>query len=436
MTFLQEVVNFLQTRNSLELLALFWYFLIFDFTRYIVFDAIVLSVYFWRRPRVRREKQAARAVLFHERPLVTIIAVGKDEAPHIPTLIDSISRQTYRNLEVIVVDDGSEDDTPEICRQLQQKGLITKFLRNPIRGGKASAANLALRYATGKFVVHMDADSHLKHDSIEQIIIPFYWKQNVGAVAGDLRVYNVTDGLATQLQTIEYMEAISTGRTVNSLLGINRMVSGAYGAFRKDILDRVKGWDVGPGLDGDLTAKVRKLHYYIHFEPESVCYTSVPQTFTGLARQRLRWDRSLIRFRLRKHKDILIPDANFSWYNFFSSAENIFFNLILDFKWWIYFLQIVFFFTEFLQYVLVINYILYLIANYIEYLFVLGIYQKTRRREELLAVFFMPLKPIYTGFYLRTVRTYAYLMEFFFRISYADSWNPWKSSKIAEKEGL
>jgi biofilm PGA synthesis N-glycosyltransferase PgaC len=71
-------------------------------------------------------------------------------------------------------------------------------------------------------------------------------------------------------------------------------VSGAFGAFTKDALDRVGGWDIGPGLDGDITVKLRKLGYKIVFEPDAVCQTNVPNTFKKLVKQRLRWDKSIV----------------------------------------------------------------------------------------------------------------------------------------------
>src|SRR5690625_7974875 len=88
-------------------------------------------------------------------------------------LIRSLEEQTYQNFQLIIVDDGSDDDSVIIGQKMKEEGKIDLFLRNDQRGGKASAANLALRYATGKYVGHLDADSSLHRDAIESVTIPF-----------------------------------------------------------------------------------------------------------------------------------------------------------------------------------------------------------------------------------------------------------------------
>ena len=100
---------------------------------------------------------------------------------------------------------------------------------------------------------------------------------------------------------------------VVSKLGLYKIVSGAFGAFPKQLLMRLGGWDIGPGLDGDITVKIRKLRYKVLFEENALCLTHVPVTWKALTKQRRRWSRSLVRFRIRKHKDVWFPDRNFSY---------------------------------------------------------------------------------------------------------------------------
>lgn len=437
MSIIEELVYFVQTKTLMELVSFFWYFVIFDFARYIVSDVLVISYYFYKRKREKPIRNEARKSMFEAKPLISILVPGKNEGKHIPKLAQSLKEQTYKNLEIIIVDDGSDDDSAEICRDLLKKGLITKFFRNEIRGGKASAANLALRYATGEFIVHLDADSHLRHDSIEKILIPFFLDEKIGAVAGDIRVNNLHESIATSLQAIEYMKTLSTGRTVSSTFGILRIISGAYGAFRKDILDKLKGWDVGPGLDGDITLKIRKGGHKVVFEVEAVCYTNVPTDFYKLAKQRYRWDRSLVRFRLRKHLDLLdVTSKNFTFTNFLTSVDNILYNFILNINWWMYIVYSILFNTVVLKQIAILNYLLYFMTNVIEYTLASLLFGRSMRREEFWLIFYLPLMPFYTGFYLRFIRSYAHLMELFFKVSYEDKWNPWKVSKLAKREKL
>lgn len=432
----EEAIAFVQGLDGWEFIFYFWPFFLFDLTRYVSLDLIFIPRYMLRKRALATLHRRARSRLFRERPLVSVIVPGKNEGRHIPALAESLARQTYRNLELVIVDDGSDDNTPHICRKLVSEGKITRFIRNEVRGGKASAANTAYLHSRGKYIVHLDADSHLHIDAIENILLPFFLDPGLGAVGGDIRVSNIETSLATELQTIEYMKSLSTGRTVGSELGILRIISGAFGAFRRDVLDQIGGWDVGPGLDGDLTVKIRKLGYRVTHQPEAACYTNVPDSFLKLARQRYRWDRSLVRFRMRKHRDILLPSASFRFKNFLSSFENITYNFVLDIKWFIYVVQITLFYPHQFAMIFVINYTLYLMANVIEFSVAVALLRRTLRRQEILLFIYLPLMPLYMGFYIRGVRTYAYLMELIHGASYRDRWNPWKVSSIAKKEHL
>lgn len=429
-----DLIEFIRQLSLWEWFLFFWPFFFFDFVRYVVLDFVLLPRFLIRRHRQRAYRRRLRTRLFREKPLVSVIVPGKNEGKHIPALAVSLRRQTYTHFETIIVDDGSDDDTPVICRRLEQQGLIDLFVRNEVRGGKASAANTALRYARGVYILHLDADSHLADDAIETALLPFLEDPDIGAVGGDVRVANTDESLATSLQGIEYMKSISMGRTVSSMLGLLRIVAGAHGMFRRDILERLGGWDVGPGLDGDLTVKIRKLGLRVVHEPDAICYTNVPDTFWKLARQRFRWDRSLVRFRVRKHRDIFVPDANFQWRNFLASAENVFFNILLNLRWWIYIAQIFIFNAEHLEYIVLINYLLYLSANVLEFAMGCVLYGRTLKLREIALAPYLLLMPPYVGIYLRLVRSYAYLMETLHRVSYFDRWNPWKVSSVNRRE--
>jgi len=434
--FLENAFEFLAGLSTAQLIAYFWPFFLLDMARYLLLDFIVILLYVPKKIYQQAKYSHARKQLYKERPLVSVIVPGKNEGKHIPRLSESLSYQSYKNIEIIIVDDGSDDDTAVICRKLEKQGKIDRFIRNEIRGGKASAANTAFNFSHGKYVVHIDADSHLEVDAIETILLPFYMNNKIGAVGGDVRVANNDRTFATRLQSIEYIKSISTGRTIASELGILRIIAGAHGAFRRDVLQRLHGWDIGPGLDGDITLKIRKLGFQVVHEPMAICYTNVPETFRKLSKQRFRWDRSMIRFRIRKHRDILLPSAGFSLPNFLASAENIFFNLVLDVKWWIYVVQMLMINPALLGYIFIINYILYFLANVFEFIIACVLLHSSMRRKDYVLFLFMPLIPFYTGIFLRIVRTYAYLMEFIHGASYNDKWNPWKVSRIAKKEKL
>ncbi len=431
MDYLDEFFNYISSVSPAKLVRVFWFFFFFEFVRFFLVD--FTTVLLWKLTAVFRKQRVreGRNLFWAEKPLISIIVPGKNEGKHIFKLANSLKEQTYQNFELIVIDDGSDDETRTICNSLKKNGLIDIFLSNDVRGGKASAANLGLRYSSGKYIIHMDADCSYDRDAVENIIVPFYYDEKLGAVGGDVQVRNYRESLCASLQAIEYTDTISIGRISQSQLGIYRIISGAFGAFKKDALDSVGGWDIGPGLDGDITVKVRKMGYEIHFEPTAICQTNVPVTFKALIKQRLRWDKSLIRFRLRKHRDVFYPNESFRISNFVSFVENITYSLVLNFKWYFYLIDMVLNFTSRLIFIIPMNFILYTINNYFKFI----VFSLFRQRKNVKAEYFMlymPLMALYFGYFLRLVRTYAYLQELIFRRSYEDSWNPEKSSRQAK----
>lgn len=431
---LPEYITYWHAVGIPKFVRIFWYFIIFELTRYICIDFVIAGLFKMTEKRRAAKWQLARAKLFAENPLVSIIIPGKNEGPHLFKLTKSLAEQSYKNFELIIVDDGSNDGTPIIGKNFQRLGLIHTFLRNEMRGGKASAANLALRFCKGKIVVHLDADCSFDFDAIENIIIPFYMDNKIGAVGGNVKVRNYKDSLCSKLQAIEYLKTVSIGRIVTSTLGIYKIISGAFGAFRMDVIDRVGGWDIGPGLDGDITVKIRKSGFKTVFSPTAICLTNAPAKFKILTKQRLRWDKSIIRFRVRKHKDVYFPNQGFSWSNFFALFENVFYNVILDFTWWIYIIDMTLNYSSNLNNIILMNLTLYFCVGFVQmssiYIF------SERRKEELYLWKYLPFMSVYTGLYLRLVRTRAYIDEWFFKKSYDDPWNPLKSSTQAKINGF
>jgi len=430
MSLLADALDYIIQLSLIDLVLTFWYFFLFDMMRYLVINGIGLVKYFIDEYKIKDRKLIARQQLFIEKPLVSVLVPGKNEGKNLYKLANSLKLQTYKNLELIVVDDGSDDETPSIARHLLKRGLIHNFFRNEQRGGKASAANLALRFCKGKYVIHLDADTLARSDALEKMLIHFYLDENIAAVGGDVRVNNLQASVCASLQSLEYIKTITTARSIASSFGILRIISGAFGAFRTDALKRVKGWDVGPGLDGDITIRFRKIGYKVVHEPKAICYTNVPVKFTKLAKQRFRWDRSLVRFRLRRHRDILnIFNHNFSWLNFITILENIIFNFAMNIKWWAYFAYIIIFHTNSLHIILFVNFVLYLISNVVQYIYALFILGNTIKKEEIQISLLLLLMPFYSTFLMRPVRTYAHIMELIHKVSYMDAWNPWKVSQ-------
>jgi len=426
-----EFLEFWNQQGVGGFIRIFWFYFLFEFPRYILLDYVFLLIFKLNSFFNKESYEDAREKLWADHPLITIIIPGKDEGANYYRLVRSLEEQTYQNFQLIIVDDGSEDESSIIGRKMQKEGLIDLFLRNDERGGKASAANLGLRYAKGKFAVHLDADSSFYRDAIEEVLIPFYQEENVGAVGGTLEVRNSSDSLATHFQSVEYLLNFTVGRMVASSLRILRVISGAFGVFRTDVLKEIGGWDVGPGMDGDITLKIRKIGYKVEYTPKAVCLTNVPVSFRKLTNQRIRWSRSLVRFRFRKHRDFLFPSSQFRLIDFWAVVDNVFYNFVLNFLWWIYLFDILIHYTPQILYIFVAGSILYTVSKFIEFGVVPILSSNKSDKVKLLA--YIPGMTFYTGFYIRFVRTYAYIKELFFHDSYKDEWNPEKTSNAARE---
>lgn len=415
-------------------LSTFWFLFIIEFPRYYLLDIITAIRHVFLHKSLRRRDIVARNLLYTEMPLVSILAPGKNEGRHIYKLVESLREQTYQNFEIIIVDDGSDDATPVICNDLQRAGYITKFFRLNLGGGKACAANFAASHASGKYIIHLDADSSLDRDAIEKILIPFYFDRNIKGVGGCIKVRNAHESLCSTLQALEYLKTIMVGRMGSNMLGIYHIISGAFGAFETEAIREVGCWDIGPGLDGDITQKLRKAGYKVWFANDAVCMTNVPTSWAKLFKQRKRWSKSLVRFRIRKHSDILWSDRNFSFLNMFSNLENIVYDFAFNYVWFFYIIMLFFMNVDRLWEIIVIGYLIRMAFAIIAFGVILIITERTREEAKLFPYVFVTT--FYTGYFLRITRLIAHTSELFFYSSYKDAWNPKKTSAVARAEGL
>ena len=182
--------DWISTLSLASIVNTYWFLFYIEMPRYYILEYLVI---FWRlmdRNKREKESEMAKFYLHRENPLISILVPGKNEGKNIYKMVKSLNEQTYRNYEIIVVDDGSDDDTKLICTDLYRAGLITHYLRLETRGGKAAASNYGAFMAKGKYIVSLDADSSLDRDALEKVLIPFYLDGEVKAVGGCIEVRN------------------------------------------------------------------------------------------------------------------------------------------------------------------------------------------------------------------------------------------------------
>lgn len=353
-------------------------------------------------------------------PSVCVVLAGLNEADTIASTMDSVWG-SYPRLEIVVVDDGSTDGMADVANEFAQAHSGVLVIRKPRRGGKSSALNAALPFTQAEVIVCVDTDSHLGPGAIWEIVQPLA-DPVVGAVSGTVIARNPHEKLVTWLQAFEYLRSIFIGRMFAARLNILGIVSGAFGAFRRDALLRVQGWDVGPGEDGDLVLRLRKAGYTIAIAPYAQCLTNLPVSWKRLFFQRRRWEWATITFNCRKHVDLANPFApHFRWSNFWMLVDSWLFSVVLLYAFWGYLAWLIWHRHERLLELLVLNYLAYAAIEVLQ-VFIILYYSLDRRRDFLIGLV-APLMPLYYLF-LKASQVWAITEEIFTRRSFRDNFVP------------
>jgi poly-beta-1,6 N-acetyl-D-glucosamine synthase len=238
------------------------------------------------------------------RPPVSIIVPALNEGKVIQAALRSLVRLDYPRYEIIVVDDGSTDDTFEKASELRGEfgGRSVRVVRKA-NGGKASALNLGISLARYPFVLCMDGDSALSADTLE-VAIGHFRDPAVGAVAGNVKVAN-RGNLWTRLQALEYIQGLNMPRRAQGFMRAVNIIPGPIGVFRRELLLQVGGYDTDTfAEDADLTLKILTAGWRIVYEDRAIAYTEAPETLGALIKQRYRWTRGVLQA-IAKHSDVL-----------------------------------------------------------------------------------------------------------------------------------
>jgi cellulose synthase/poly-beta-1,6-N-acetylglucosamine synthase-like glycosyltransferase len=324
------------------LLDVYFYWIIVYFIGVNITYSILL-VFSYREIATYMRRQALgdfRALLQSElTPAVSLLAPAFNEEATIVESVKSLLKLNYGKYEVVVVNDGSTDNTLGTMvgefnlrevRQLYLPAVPAKPVRRIYRsssreygnllvvdkenGGKADALNVGINVCSYEFFCAIDADSLLEEDALQKVIKPFLEDERVIASGGIVRIANgceivngrvVSAGLSKKLlpifQVVEYFRAFLSGRmgwqASNGLL----IISGAFGMFRRRAVLEAGGYNPETvGEDMELVARLHRIHlekkieYRIVFVPDPVCWTQAPETVKVLSAQRNRWHRGLI----------------------------------------------------------------------------------------------------------------------------------------------
>lgn len=266
---------------------------------YLAFQ-VVRSILWWRyRPYP----------LMNEGPLpqVTVIIPAYNEGAMVENAIYSAAASDYpaHRLEIICIDDGSQDDTWFYIERAQKRfPSLIKAIRFPQNRGKKEGLYAGFTQGRGEFFVTIDSDSVIAPDTIKQVIAPMLQDPQIGAVAGNVKVYNRARCLLARMLAVRYVLAFDFLRASQSMYGAVTCTPGALSAYRRQSLRPIleqwrhqtfMGRPAIIGEDRALTNYVLRQGYSTVYQRRAIVHTVVPETYRGLCRMYLRWDRSNFR---------------------------------------------------------------------------------------------------------------------------------------------
>ena len=235
-------------------------------------------------------------------PRVAVLIPAYNEEKVIARTIRSVLMSNYKNIRIIVIDDGSKDATYQVATETYSKeiaeGRVT-VLTKP-NGGKAEALNFALTHIDEAIYVGIDADGVIAHDAITRLV-PHFANPHIGAVAGNAKVGNRVN-LWTRWQALEYITSQNFERRALDLFDVVMVVPGAIGAWRTAAVQAGGGYHPDTvAEDADLTMNLLEQGYAVIYEDQALAFTEAPDNANGLARQRFRWSFGILQA-IFKHK--------------------------------------------------------------------------------------------------------------------------------------
>lgn len=279
---------------------------------------------------------------------VTIVVPAYNEEVTIESSILSLLALEYPLYEIIVVDDGSSDNTSKILREafrmeqvnrpiqrkvpckLEEAVFETHEFKVPItlirkkNGGKADSLNMGINAAKYPYFICMDADSVLQYDSLEKIVRPVLEESDIVAVGGAVRPcngteiqngrvisYHLPNKILPCMQVLEYDRSFLASRILFDKFNGSLIISGAFGLFKKSVVIDAGGYDSSTmGEDMELVVKLHvfcrehSIPYRIRYATDAVCWTQAPERLKDLCKQRRRWHIGLFQC-MKQHRRML-----------------------------------------------------------------------------------------------------------------------------------
>ncbi len=264
---------------------------------------IIASLAVFEYVNKRREDQMSASDMPVTLPVAVIIAAFNEEKVIAQTITTLLNSDYDGELTVIVVDDGSTDDTSTLVERLFGNTPNVQLYRIP-NGGKANALNYGITKTTAPIVITLDADTVFLPDTV-RLLMKHFANPRIAAVAGNAQVGNRIN-LITRFQALEYITSQNLDRRAFSVLNCITVVPGAVGAWRKDLLLSYGGFMHDTlAEDTDMTMNLLREGHLIAYEDSAIALTEAPATIGDLIKQRYRWMYGTYQA-VWKHKDVFL----------------------------------------------------------------------------------------------------------------------------------
>lgn len=255
-------------------------------------------IFFWRI-----ERKVKTPPELKEHPLFSILIPCHNEEEQIEETVVHLLDLDYPDYEIITIDDGSTDNTASILHKLCKRHEKVRAVYLKTNQGKGDALNAGVMVSKSEFLLTLDADALVDKKILKWMAWHFSKYPRVGAITGNPRVINRTT-LLGKIQIGEFSTIIGLIKRAQRILGKVLTVSGVMAAFRKQAIVSVGFWDTDMLTeDIDITWKLERNFWDVHYEPRAICWVLVPETLRGLWRQRIRWAQGGVEV-LKKHVNI------------------------------------------------------------------------------------------------------------------------------------
>lgn len=250
---------------------------------------------------------------------ITILIAAYNEGSNILSTLESLERQHYPGkLTVIVINDGSTDNTATVVKSVLPQYPWLKLLDLENNGGKSSALNHGLKLVETDLTITVDGDSYLFKNALKHLVERYLSDpDNTVAVAGAVLVRNSRKNIVTKIQEWDYFHGIAAIKRIQSLYHGTLVAQGAFSLYKTTVLREIGGWPHCVGEDIVLTWSILKRNYRVGFAEDACLFTNAPDTWVQFIRQRQRWSRGLVEAFKLNWKLLFKPRMTtlFIWWN-------------------------------------------------------------------------------------------------------------------------